>query len=93
MRTLIDEPRVIKACGEVKATSSELDKFRLAKSKQQKDRRFRLVTAARLITRGRQEQCKKIAAEGFCGQDRDKRRTAMSRCVSLGCYICVDEFE
>jgi hypothetical protein len=35
MRTLIDEPRVIKACGEVKATSSELDKFRLAKSKQQ----------------------------------------------------------
>jgi hypothetical protein len=35
MRTLIDEPRVIKACGEVKATRSELDKFRLAKSKQQ----------------------------------------------------------
>jgi len=29
---LIDEPRVIKACGEVKATSSELDKFRLVET-------------------------------------------------------------
>jgi hypothetical protein len=35
MRTLIDEPRVTKACGEVKATSSELDKFRLVETKQQ----------------------------------------------------------
>ena len=53
-----------------------------------------LVTAAWLITTPEaRNSVRRSPLTGFCGQDRDQRRTAKSRCVSLGCYICVDEFE
>jgi hypothetical protein len=72
MRTLIDEPRVIKACGEVKATSSELDKIRLAKSKQQTG--LTIPPRDSRLANHRAEarnSVRRLALTGFCGQDRD----------------------